>query len=175
MIYFISDTHFNHANIIKYCNRPFDNTYDMGEYMIEKWNSIVKEKDVVYFLGDFGFGTVEILKGFVNRLNGKKIIILGNHDRKRGINSWKNIGFEEVYKKPVELPIELVDKYNFNTILLSHEPKQCEDTTLNIHGHIHNVPLDTELYNKDNHICVSVEMINYTPISILDILKITNE
>ena len=47
MIYFIADTHFNHANIIKYCNRPFENTVEMNEYIIQKWNLVVKEKDIV--------------------------------------------------------------------------------------------------------------------------------
>ena len=52
MIYFIADTHFNHANIIKYCNRPFKNTDEMNKYIIRKWNSVVKETDTVYHLGD---------------------------------------------------------------------------------------------------------------------------
>lgn len=48
MIYFIADTHFNHENIIKYCDRPFSNAKEMNEYIIQKWNSVVKEDDIVY-------------------------------------------------------------------------------------------------------------------------------
>lgn len=68
MIYFIADTHFNHDNIIKYCNRPFKNSQEMNEYIIKKWNSVVKKEDTVYHLGDVGFGTTEILKELISRL-----------------------------------------------------------------------------------------------------------
>ena len=62
MIYFIADTHFNHENIIKYCDRPLSNAKEMNEYIIQKWNSVVNEDDIVYHLGDVGFGTTEMLK-----------------------------------------------------------------------------------------------------------------
>ena len=95
MIYFIADTHFNHENIIKYCDRPFSNAKEMNEYIIQKWNSVVKEDDIVYHLGDVGFGTTEMLKELISRLNGTKILLRGNHDFKRGVNGWKEVGFSE--------------------------------------------------------------------------------
>lgn len=57
-----ADTQFNHANIIKYCNRPFKNTYVMNNYIIEKWSSIIEKTGTVYHLGDLGFGKSEKLK-----------------------------------------------------------------------------------------------------------------
>ena len=58
--FFISDLHFNHENIIKYCNRPFPNVDKMNSSIINNWNSVVSKDDVVYFLGDFMFGPKQI-------------------------------------------------------------------------------------------------------------------
>lgn len=80
MIFFTSDTHFNHANIIKYCDRPFKNTDEMNEAIIKNWNEAVTDKDEIYHLGDFGFGPN--LDNMARRLKGKKYLIRGNHDRK---------------------------------------------------------------------------------------------
>jgi calcineurin-like phosphoesterase family protein len=76
--FFIADTHFNHTNIIKYCSRPFSSIGEMNDILIQNWNACVSPPDVVYHLGDFGFGNVApILK----ILNGTKILIIGNHDQ----------------------------------------------------------------------------------------------
>ncbi len=153
MIYFIADTHFNHKNIIEYCKRPFKDTLEMNEYIIEKWNSVVKDEDIVYHLGDVGFGTIEMLKDLIGRLNGKKILLRGNHDFKRGVNGWKEVGFCEVYKKKIEL----------GNLILTHAPIEIvEDGKINVFGHIHDKTLD-ERFNKENHICVSCDVVDYTP------------
>lgn len=76
--WFTADTHFNHANIIKFCNRPFDSVEEMNETLIEHWNEVVKHSDIVYHLGDFGFGKVESI---LLRLNGRKRLIPGGHDK----------------------------------------------------------------------------------------------
>ncbi len=153
MIYFIADTHFNYRNIIEYYNRPFKDTNEMNEYIIQKWNSVVKENDIVYHLGDVGFGTTEMLKELVSRLNGTKILLRGNHDFKRGVNGWKEVDFSEVYKKRIEL----------ENLVLTHAPIEIvEKGKINIFGHIHDKPLD-ERFNKDNHICVSCDVVDYMP------------
>ena len=153
MTYFIADTHFNHENIIKYCNRPFKNSLEMNEYIINKWNSVVKENDIVYHLGDVGFGTTEELKILVGRLNGTKILLRGNHDLKRGVNGWKEVGFSEVYKNKIEL----------GNLILTHSPVELTEVgKINVFGHIHDKPLDVK-YDKDNHICVSCDVVDYTP------------
>ena len=82
--YLVSDTHFNHSNIIKDCSRPFSNIEEMNKVIIDNWNNIVDKEDTVYHLGDFGFGTKEELKEIFDKLNGKKYLIMGNHDRRVG-------------------------------------------------------------------------------------------
>ena len=81
MIYFISDTHFYHKKIIKYVNRPFKDVEEMNNTLINNWNKRVKHKDEVYILGDFSFGNKEQTLDLLNKLNGRKYLIKGNHDR----------------------------------------------------------------------------------------------
>lgn len=77
-IFFTSDTHFGHTNIIKYCKRPFATVQEMDEVMTERWNSVVKPGDRVYHLGDFSWGDPY---KYLNKLNGQKYFIIGNHDK----------------------------------------------------------------------------------------------
>ncbi len=78
--YVIADLHFGHKNIIKHEKRPFENIEEMDKNLIAMWNNIASKEDVIYILGDFswynGAKTSELLK----RLNGRKILIIGNHD-----------------------------------------------------------------------------------------------
>jgi calcineurin-like phosphoesterase family protein len=91
-LFFTADTHFDHANIIKYCNRPFSSLKEMNDSLIENWNHVVKPEDIVYFLGDFAFHRPEY---FANVLNGHKRLVIGSHDKdlKSLYRPW---AFEEV-------------------------------------------------------------------------------
>lgn len=79
-VFFTSDVHFNHGNIIKYCRRPFDTVEEMNEALIRNWNSVVGPEDVVFCLGDFMFGNINRFWDFRSRLNGKIYLVHGNHD-----------------------------------------------------------------------------------------------
>ena len=79
--FFTSDTHFFHKNVIKYCNRPFSSIEEMNEKMIELHNNTVSPSDEVFFLGDFAFAKPDKILSVLERLNGTKHLILGNHDK----------------------------------------------------------------------------------------------
>ncbi len=159
--WFIGDTHFGHANILKYepVARPFTTLEEMHEVIIERWNSVVKKGDKVYHLGDVAFGAknVEIM----GRLNGNKRLILGNHDR-------------------YDMKIYLQYFHTVHGVLfwqdciLTHVP--CHPSNLwerskyNIHGHTHSNRVfevcDPHCDQYDvNYINVSCEMNNLTPIN----------
>lgn len=79
-VWFTSDTHFGHANIIKYCSRPFASVEEMDEAMIQNWNALAKQGDLVYHLGDFCMGDHNVEK-YIRCLSGQIHLIWGNHDK----------------------------------------------------------------------------------------------
>lgn len=157
--YIYSDPHFNHERIIKYVERPFDTIEEMNEYLIEEYNKVVTEYDKVYILGDFGFGRKEDVASIVKRLNGYKVLILGNHDRMHGRNWWIDVGFDEVHKDPI-----LIRK----KFLLSHEPLEfiTPSSFINLHGHTHD---SGDI--SDYHLNMCVEKTGYRPMLIQNIEK----
>jgi len=160
MIWITSDHHFNHTKIIEYCNRPFNNTLDMNEYMIAKWNSVVRPDDMVLHLGDFALQmNEEEVTALVSKLHGTIILIRGNHDR-FGVEKYKRCGFADTVKK-----------IEFKNFILTHRPIPVEDlgcNKINIHGHVHNSLADEY---SINHVNVSVEMWDYTPIDFIDLIS----
>lgn len=159
MKYFIiSDTHFGHKNIIKYCDRPFKNVEEMDKTLIENWNKTVSNQDTVLHLGDFALCSKERARQIMSQLNGKKILIKGNHDNWSD-EFYRSIGFDYVSK----FPIIWHDFY-----ILSHAPLQMGQTLgvyFNYFGHVHNNPV---YQNSDNAKCVCVERTDYKPILLLE-------
>jgi len=156
--FMISDHHYGHKNIILYEDRPFSTVQEMDKFMILQHNKVVDIDDEVYVLGDISFYTKDKTKEIISQMNGKKILIKGNHDLSHS-NSWfKDVGFIEVYSHPIILD----DFY-----ILSHAPVYLNKHMpyVNIHGHMHSKHMDSSL----NYYNVSVECLNYTPVLFSDI------
>ena len=99
-IFFTSDTHFGHENIMKYANRPFRDAAHMNEELIKNWNEIISDGDEVYHLGDFAFGTTpEKTKPILDRLNGKIYLLEGNHEKCVTRKSYNRDRFEWIKDK----------------------------------------------------------------------------
>lgn len=161
--FFIADTHFNHERIIPICKRPFSDVEEMNKKLIENWNSVVSDDDIVWVLGDYfyfpnpikSYAPIAICRDITNKLNGIKNLIIGNHDT-QDIDYYKSCGFSFVSPYPILLN---------NFYLLSHEPLQLSETTpyFNAYGHVHN---DEKYKDTETSKCVSVERIDYKPIQL---------
>lgn len=157
-VFIISDTHFNHRAVLRFERGEFKTIKEHDEYIIKKWNSVVKDDDIVFHLGDLGLGSRNEIEEIVKRLNGHKILIRGNHDNFND-EFYLKIGFEEVYRNPVYI----------GKIVLSHFPLYealNNPYIINVHGHLHSSTL-----SLDNYSCVSCKKINYTPVLINNFKK----
>jgi len=161
-IWIISDTHFFHENIGRYCNRP----ENWQELIIKNWNDLISPDETVLHLGDFSFGKRSNFDLLIEQLHGKIILIRGNHDRlsrlryeARGVT----IVNEPIY-------VELDEKMK---IVFSHWPVvPLDDGVINLHGHIHNSspPAEGSVLGP-NHINMSVEVRDYRPWRLKDVLS----
>lgn len=132
-IFFTSDLHLNHENIIGWCGRPFKDIEEMNQAIIDNWNKVVGKNDIVFDLGDFCFGGSAEWKKFTESLNGIHVLIPGNHD-------WKNRCF-----KHKDFFYEVRSQYfvtvDGQQIWLSHFPfltwSGKERGVWNLHGHVH--------------------------------------
>lgn len=135
----ISDTHFFHANIVEYCNRPVDFT----DLILKNWNELVAPDDLVYHLGDVMFRDKEF-KDVIEGLPGIKVLIKGNHDTKP-YQWYLDRGFAAVCNHIiVDCRTKIRGTFmKYRRILLSHAPMDIpEGVDVNIHGHFHNISIE---------------------------------
>lgn len=193
MRYFTSDTHFGHQNIIKFCNRPFDSVNHMNEALIANWNSTVTPDDVVFHLGDVALGPWAEWDRLLTRLNGYKVLVVGNHDRIfKGEKERQQERFAEHYAKWFD---EIHHNYpdfilrDGRVVNLSHFPYEADhmDKARHmehrlpdhgdalIHGHTH---LDKVISHSDAgtlQIHVGQDAWGYKPVSETQILQLLDD
>lgn len=152
-VWFISDTHFGHKNIIHYedIRSHFESIEEMNETLIDNWNNTVGNKDTVYHLGDFCFGRGNV--AIADRLKGYKVLILGNHD---------------VYKYDGHFD-RVFGALSYKNMWLSHIPVHPDclghRAKINVHGHVHSHSLEDGRYFN-----ASVEVNGLKPVHLDDVL-----
>lgn len=182
-IFLVSDQHFGHKGVTQFTRndgsplRPWNDVEEMDEELVKRHNDVVRPKDKVYFLGDVVINRKALVT--VNRLNGNKVLIKGNHDIFK-LNDYLNVGFRDIRAYHV-----------MDGMIMSHIPiheNQLQRFGSNIHGHLHsnrvmvleenkfrNKIVTTE-YIDPRYFSVCVEQINYTPMSFEEVkLKIKEQ
>lgn len=186
MNYFISDTHFFHTNIIKYCNRPFNSAQEMQGTTVSNWKSKITEKDHVFFLGDFCMNPSSYWVLGILPFDSMDFI-LGNHDKEKRLLKYLdcNPHIKSKIKIHRNLEIELKEQKFF----LTHYPIECSDTMPSIVGHSHNrftfLPAGSTIKSIYRHngggeivkvlkhpiLNVGVDNFNFHPVSEDEVLK----
>lgn len=180
MIYYISDTHLGDLKVFNKCHRPFANLEEMHSVIIDKWNNKVGNNDKVYVLGDLvDEDKPELLKVF-KKLNGKKHLIVGNHDTKnlcfiKESNIFDSIDF-----------IKLIEDLN-HKVCLCHYPlmdwMEFNRNGLHIYGHIHNKTNANgiayaqikEYYKDKAAFNASVDVCDFEPKTLMELMTLKEE
>lgn len=173
-VFFTSDTHFYHTNIIEFCKRPFKIIEEMNETLIANWNKVVGADDIVFHLGDFCLGDSRKWNCILDRLNGKIYLILGNHDLRNFRKSYAE-RFESV---AMQMNIEVDNQ----KICLNHYPFLCYDGSYDgvwqLFGHVHtngNITGNDTARLKmlfPTQYDVGVDNNNFTPVSYAQVKEI---
>lgn len=164
--YIISDTHLSHSSIREYCNRPFDTVEEMDERMMTDWNNIVDEDDAVIHLGDVTYGSSTQSTGhYLRQLNGNILLVRGNHDN-------------DVPQNPRGYNVVNTATINHGrfTFYLAHHP-EADTKFWQLSGHIHDNNIrDHPFINWENKVVnLSVELINYAPLALDELIRILDE
>lgn len=162
--YVISDTHFYHERLAFDfgLRTQFKNINEMNKTIFNNWNNLIKDGDKVFFLGDFVIGAnskYSVSQVIWDRLPGDKYFLKGNHDEH----------IKEMTTIPVIEDNDIEVSYKGMNILMSHKPQFTFDHDIHICGHIHNNHENEKL--KWNMFNASVEMIEYTPVHIDDVIQ----
>lgn len=181
-IWFTSDTHWGHKNIIRFCNRPWNSVEEMDEALISNWNSTVGKEDLVFHLGDFAFASNSRWKEIIEQLNGHIVLILGNHDVVR----WPGDKTMELFDR---VENQLLLKIDGRFVYLNHYPFLCyagtyrgkESSTIELFGHVHSRENDTgKDFERLKNLFplqydVGIDNNNYFPVSWNAIVDIINK
>lgn len=169
-VYFISDIHFGHTNVIRLSQRPFESIEEMDKEVIKNWNSRVKEEDTVYILGDFWYKGADNPVNYIRQLKGKKILIKGNHDTK----ALKNQVFLTYFEEIVDMKEIVLDGKH---IVMCHYPllewNGYFRGSYMVYGHIHNnKPKFSEyILQEDRLLNAGVDIVGFMPVNFNELVE----
>lgn len=181
-LWFIADTHFGHANVIEYCNRPFKSVEEMDAALINLWNARVSPEDTVYHLGDFGFGKPAYLHSILDQLNGEIVLIEGNHDRQNVKGGHIRKRFKEIHSY-LELKVTEEDGY-VRRVSMCHYTSPTwrgkQRGHYRLFGHSHGSSpneiwcphCDGQVFPASRKLDVGVDCHDYRPISYTEVKEI---
>lgn len=169
MIYFTSDTHFGHENIIRYCNRPFSSIDEHDEVLVDNWCSRVNKGDTVYHLGDFGYTKdSNRLRKICNKLTGNIVLIQGNHDTNLDAIKFRFRSIKDTHlisTKVLDTKVRVfLSHYPHRTWI--HRPRDCYHLFGHAHGNMASYGLSFD---------VGVDCWSYRPISIVEVHEYVQE
>jgi len=174
-LFFTSDTHFGHTNIIKFCDRPFENSIEMNQTLVKNWNEKIPKDAIVFHLGDFALGlNSRDTQHIINSLNGKKYLIIGNHEKcalakEYTISLWEDIfDIAEIFVKDDEIT------YGEQHLVMCHYPMNSWNGShrgsWQLFGHVHGGLSNKGIMNHNPaQMDVGVDTNNFYPYSYQDI------
>jgi len=177
-LFFTSDCHFFHKNVLEHNNRPFKDLEDHDNGMIDNWNSVVPEDGNIFMAGDFAFtGDVNRIQKLIDRLNGKIWWILGNHDAKNKLD--RKVISDMVDGRQMDVATVLLKNDDNQRLFISHYPHlYWPRDTWHLHGHIHSGPNSTSSDKAPFHALrydIGCDNNFYKPISYQEVKDIINK
>ena len=158
LYFFTADEHYGHANIIRYCNRPFASSEEMDAELIKRHNAVVGPRDTVIHAGDFTLKNAAEAQKYIYRLNGQHIFIRGSHDY------WLDDGAHEIWEGKIEKQYIVVCHYAMRVWPRSHH------NSWQLFGHSHG-----RLEPIGKQWDVGVDTNDFTPVSFGQLFTIMNE
>lgn len=178
MVFFTSDLHLGHGNVIRHCNRPFADLEEMDKVLIDNWNRRMKKNDTVYIIGDIVWDQKKVAS-YLEQLSGKKVLIAGNHD-----TTWTKKAEIQPYFETIVPYFEV--HLNAHPITMCHYPmlewRSSRESShrkigYHIHGHIHNRVSDSylPLFRQFNALNAGVDINGFVPVTFDELLKNNDE
>lgn len=166
-VFFTSDPHFFHKSMVDMKRRPFTSVDEMNEVLVANWNSVVGKNSIIYVLGDVSFGSPEETHRLLERLNGNKRLILGNHDGSKMVDKVYRHHFMTICDRMRVKFLDIKEE-----VVLDHFPLLTWDKAhygaWHLHGHSHGsmrYPFEGKILD------VGVDVHNFTPINVVKVFN----